>query len=72
MVQKIKESEQVELVKIEESEQVELTRGQRLWNRMRDELDKGKLSLARARLLTASYKETEGLPIVIGRAKAFE
>ncbi len=72
MVQKIKESEQVELVKIEESEQTELTRGQRLWNRMRDELDKGKLSLARARLLTASYKETEGLPIAIRRAKAFE
>ena len=30
------------------------------------------LSLARARLVTASYKETEGLPVPIRRAKAFE
>ncbi len=55
-----------------ENTQVELTRGQHLWNRMRDEMDRGKLSLERARLLTASYKETEGLPMPIRRAKAFE
>ena len=27
---------------------------------------------ARARLITESYKETEGLPLVLRRAKAFE
>lgn len=58
--------------KVEEGEQVELTRGQRLWQRMRDEYDRGKLSLERARLVTASYKETEGLPAPIRQAKAFE
>ena len=50
----------------------ELSRGQLLWNKMRDKLDQGKLSLARARLLTCSYKETEGLPVAIRRARAFE
>lgn len=54
------------------SEESELTRGQRIWQRMRDLRDVGKLSLERARLLTASYKETEGLPVPIRRAKAFE
>src|SRR4030043_284761 len=49
-----------------------LTRGQRIWNRLRDKRDAGMLSLGRARLVTASYKETEGLPVPIRRAKAFE
>jgi len=48
------------------------TRGQRLWEILRDKRDGGKLSLERARLVTASYKETEGLPVPIRRAKAFE
>jgi len=52
--------------------QPELTRGQRIWNRLRDRRDEGMLSLARAKSLTASYKETEGLPTSIRRAKAFE
>jgi pyruvate formate-lyase/glycerol dehydratase family glycyl radical enzyme len=46
-------------------------RAQRIWNRLRDKRDAGMLSLARARLLTASYRETEGLPMPIRRAKAF-
>ncbi|MFC2007225.1 glycyl radical protein [Chloroflexota bacterium] len=58
--------------KMKESTTAGFTRGQRLWARQRDELDKGELSLERARLLTASYKETEGLPVTIRRAKAFE
>jgi pyruvate formate-lyase/glycerol dehydratase family glycyl radical enzyme len=48
------------------------TRGQRIWNRVRDNRHTAKLSLERARLITASYKETEGLPVPIRRAKAFE
>jgi pyruvate formate-lyase/glycerol dehydratase family glycyl radical enzyme len=48
------------------------TRGQRIWRRVRDKRYTAKLSLARARLITASYKETEGLPVPIRRAKAFE
>ncbi len=54
------------------SEGQELTRGQRLWRVMRAVRDTGRLSLERARLLTASYKETGGLPVPIRRAKAFE
>jgi len=46
-------------------------RAERIWNRLRDKRDAGMLSLARARLLTASYRETEGLPVPIRRAKAF-
>ena len=48
------------------------SRGERLWKRMLDYRQNAKLSLARAKLLTASYKETEGLPSPIRRAKAFE
>jgi pyruvate formate-lyase/glycerol dehydratase family glycyl radical enzyme len=48
------------------------TRGQRVWSRLHDKRYTAKLSLARARLITASYKETEGLPIPIRRAKGFE
>ena len=50
----------------------EMSRGQRLWSILRDRRDKEPASLERAKLLTASYKETEGLPIPIRRAKAFE
>ena len=52
--------------------QPEMTRGQRLWSRLRDLRDTAPASLERAKLVTASYKETEGLPMQIRRAKAFE
>jgi len=58
--------------KSEQSDESNLTRGQRIWNRLLALRSSGKLSLERARLLTASYKETEGLPTPIRRAKAFE
>ena len=50
----------------------EETRGARIWNRMLEYRKEGKLSLARAKLVTESYKKTEGLPAPIRRAKAFE
>lgn len=50
----------------------DLTRGQRLWERILGYRQTAKLSLSRAKLLTASYKETEGQPPPIRRAKAFE
>jgi len=37
----------------------DLTRGQRLWERMLEYRHTAKLSLSRAKLLLASYKETE-------------
>ena len=49
---------------------VELTRGQRLWLRLLETRETG-VSLWRARLLTESWKATEGLPQPIRRAKAF-
>jgi pyruvate formate-lyase/glycerol dehydratase family glycyl radical enzyme len=52
--------------------QTEMTRGQRLWSMLLDRRDKEPVSLERAKLVTASYKETEGLPTPIRRAKAFE
>ena len=54
------------------SAEAEMTRGQRLWSVLRDKRDTEPISLERAKLLTASWKETEGLPIPIRRAKAFE
>jgi pyruvate formate-lyase/glycerol dehydratase family glycyl radical enzyme len=54
------------------SETAEETRGARIWNRMLEYRKEGKLSLARAKLVTESYKKTEGLPAPIRRAKAFE
>lgn len=48
------------------------TRGNRLWERALKQRKQAKLSLARALLVTASYKETEGLSTPIRRAKAFE
>jgi pyruvate formate-lyase/glycerol dehydratase family glycyl radical enzyme len=47
-------------------------RGQRLLNRLLKNRKELHVSLWRARLLTASWKETEGLPTPIRRAKAFE
>ena len=53
-------------------EDKELTRGQRLWLELVQRRRTEPVSLERAKLLTASWKETEGLPIPIRRAKAFE
>jgi len=50
----------------------QLTRGQKIWARLRDLRDNAPVSFERAKLVTASYKETEGLPMPIRRAKAFE
>jgi pyruvate formate-lyase/glycerol dehydratase family glycyl radical enzyme len=50
----------------------ETTRGQELWERIRDRRDKEPASMERGKLLTASFKETEGLPVPIRRAKAFQ
>lgn len=47
-----------------------LTRGQRLWQRMLEHRQRAKLSLARAKLVTASYRETEGHLPSIRRAQA--
>jgi len=47
------------------------SRGRRIWNALRDRRDTEPVSFARARIITASYRETEGLPTVIRRAKAF-
>lgn len=49
-----------------------LTRGQMLWQRMLEYRQSAKLSLARAKLLTASYRETAGQTPPLRRAKAFE
>ena len=50
----------------------ELTRGQRLWLELVHRRRTEPISLERAKLLTASWKETEGLPVPIRRARAFE
>ncbi|MBU1209371.1 MAG: pyruvate formate lyase family protein [Proteobacteria bacterium] len=46
------------------------TRGQKLWERMLEYRQKTRLSLSRAKLVTASYKETEGHTPPLRRAKA--
>jgi pyruvate formate-lyase/glycerol dehydratase family glycyl radical enzyme len=43
-----------------------------LWNKKLGERDKAQISLERARLLTDSWKTTDGLPVPIRRGKAFE
>ncbi len=48
------------------------SRGNRLWERALKQRKQAKLSLARALLVTASYKQTEGLPTPMRRARAFE
>ena len=50
----------------------ELTRGQKLWLKLVEKRRTEPISMERARLLTASWKETEGLPVPIRRARAFE
>ncbi len=53
-------------------ETADLTRGQRLWQEVRDARDTTPISLWRARLVTASFKETEGVPQPMRLARAFE
>ena len=48
-----------------------LSRAQRIWKRVFAERGNSGLSLHRARLLTESWKETEGLPVPVRRARAF-
>ena len=48
------------------------TRGKRIWDALRDRRDTEPVSFHRAYLVTASYKETEGLPTVLRRAYALE
>ena len=60
-----------ELTRSETKPEQSETRGQRLWRRLLERRQEP-LSLERARLVTSSYKETDGLPIPIRRAKAFE
>ncbi len=55
-----------------ELKQPGLTRGQRLLNQLMANRDHSQISLWRARLLTASWKETGGVPTPLRRAKAFE
>lgn len=49
-----------------------LTRGQKLWNRLRDRRDTEPMSIERAKIVTASYKETEGYPIFRRRSAALK
>lgn len=53
-------------------EKYELSRAQSIWANLMIARQKAGVSLERARLLTASWKETDGLPVPIRRAKAFE
>jgi len=48
------------------------TRGQKLWQDLRERRDTAPVSMERARMVTSSYKETEGQPKILRRAKAFE
>jgi len=50
----------------------EMTRGQKLWSRLLEERATAPVSLERARLLTLSYRQTEGLSTPIRRGRAFE
>ena len=48
------------------------TRSQKLWSKLLEARPKAPVSQWRARLLTASWKETDGLPAALRRARAFE
>jgi len=62
------------VVKNEQSNPVgkQLTRGQRLWEKLVEVRRTAPASIERAKLVTASWKETEGLPVPIRRARSFE
>ncbi len=48
------------------------SRGQRIWNSLRDLRDNAPVCIDRARLITRAFKETEGQALIIRRAHAFE
>ena len=48
------------------------SRGKRIWNSLRDLRDNAPVSIDRARLFTRAFRETEGQPLIIRRAHAFE
>lgn len=48
------------------------SRGQRIWNSLRELRDTASVSIERARLVTRAFLETEGEPLPIRRAHAFE
>lgn len=48
------------------------SRGQRIWDRVRDCRDNAEICLNRALLVTEAYKETEGQPLILRRAAAHE
>jgi pyruvate-formate lyase len=48
------------------------SRGQRIWDRLRDKRDTEHVSIWRGRLQYRAYLETEGQPTYIRRARAFE
>lgn len=50
----------------------EKTRGQIIWEKMRDLRETAPVSIDRAVIITRSYKETEGLPMEIRRALAYK
>jgi pyruvate formate-lyase/glycerol dehydratase family glycyl radical enzyme len=54
------------------SKENQLTRGQKLWERLVNVRRTSPASIERAKLVTASWKKTEGLPIPIRRARSFE
>ncbi|MCU6760852.1 4-hydroxyphenylacetate decarboxylase large subunit [uncultured Roseburia sp.] len=55
-----------------EKQQNTKTRGQILWERLRPLRDTEPVSFERAWLVTQSYKETEGMPVFLRRAAAYE
>lgn len=65
-------TEEIKMSEPKTSEEQKLTRGQRLWDKVVEVRGTAPISMERAKLLTASWKETEGLPTPIRRAKAFE
>lgn len=48
------------------------SRGRRIWNSLRDLRDNAPVAIDRARLFTRAFRETEGQPLIIRRAHAFE
>lgn len=65
-------SEQNKITDIQEAKGKKQSRGQRIWNSLRDLRDNAPVSIERARLITRAFKETEGQPLIIRRAHAFE
>ena len=62
----------LETVAIKKTVEGTMDRQQRFWQKIVDRRQSMALSLDRARLVTSSYKETEGLPWVIRKARGLE